>query len=63
MATEKRVKPHKDIIATGLFLAGLFLGLGIGGAIYKNYAAGALIGLAVGFLAATISRLVRKTKK
>lgn len=54
------VKHQKDQVAAWLFLVGLFLGLGIGGGIYNNWTAGALIGLAVGFLAGAIAKIVRK---
>ncbi len=59
---KKAVKKKEDLIATALFFAGLFLGLGIGGAILGDYAAGGLIGLAVGFIASAIYLLITKKK-
>ena len=53
-------KKKEDPVATALFLAGLFLGLGIGGGILGEYAAGGLIGLAVGFIASAIYKLTKK---
>ncbi len=49
MAKKVSKKNPKDF----LFLACLFLGLGIG-FIYNNAAAGAILGLGVGFFAASI---------
>lgn len=59
MAHERK---RQDPVATGLFLAGLFLGLGIGGGLYENWAAGALIGLAAGFLLSAVSIILRKKR-
>jgi len=59
MAHERK---YKDPVATGLFLAGLFLGLGIGGGLYGNWIAGALIGLAAGFLLSAVTIILRKKR-
>lgn len=56
-------KRTRDSVASGIFFAGLFLGIGIGGGIYGNYAAGALIGLGAGAIASIIILLARNKKK
>ena len=55
-------RKRQDPVATGLFLAGLFLGLGISGGLYGNWAAGALLGLAAGFLLSAIAIILRKKR-
>ena len=49
----------KDDKAALFIPAGLFLGLGIIGGVYANWAAGALIGLGVGFAAYAIAKLLK----
>jgi len=52
MAKKKKAKKERREDKVGLLVgAGLFLGLGIGGGVYGNWAAGVLIGLGAGLLA------------
>ena len=54
-----KFKKYKHDYSDFLFVAGLFLGLGIGG-IFGNYGAGALLGLGLAFSAMAIAKLVKK---
>lgn len=54
-----KFKRKKSEFSDFLFIAGLFIGLGIGG-IFGNWGAGALLGLGFAFFAMAISKLIKK---
>ena len=57
MAKRKKEKHIADL----LFIAGLFIGLGIG-MIFNHATAGVLIGMGCGFIASFVAKLLMKRK-
>jgi hypothetical protein len=57
----KKFKKEKWSIETGVFLGGLFIGLGLG-LLYGRPDVGVLIGLGIGFLGGAIVHLLKKKK-